>query len=442
MRRYLVFVVCFCIPYVGYGECPVGYTAFMGPGTDLVRDANGNCSQVCGADITTLATSNGYNFDLFATKNTSRAISIKFGETVCYADLIDGTTTGTINVQYGDRVYHTNPSYGYLCPSRYTLTYDCADDAVGTAPEAREINWGDLYSPPYDAKLCRRPGYSFNGWSIDSQPLTQGKVYAYEYDTDKTMVAQWVANMYGGPVLCNYCPGSTYTNSTYISGTFNDEFTPLASLSCTNPANQTLMYYRVLDAWGNDTGEVVYPGEATTWVWPGNIRLNAVWSDSSYEQLPTYTLSYSCGDGAQGTPPESREMRYNIFYIAPYSAGTCTKQGHYLKGWKIDSTSLTKGSVYNYKYTTDKTMVAQWAKNTYGGAYLCNNGTDSTDYLSATYGSTETVSETACDNGDGASPVGWQILDAWGNDTGDFIGGGSTFTWNYPYNIQLLAVWE
>lgn len=98
--------------------------------------------------------------------------------------------------------------------------------------------------------------------------------------------------------------------------------------------------------------------------------------------------------GATGTPPESKEVAYGELYTAPYDSGSCKKPGYYISGWKIDSTSRTNGYYYNYTYSTDKTMVAQWTANKYGGAYLCNNGASSNSYVSATYGDTVTPSAT------------------------------------------------
>ena len=98
--------------------------------------------------------------------------------------------------------------------------------------------------------------------------------------------------------------------------------------------------------------------------------------------------------------------------------------------------------MYNYKYTTDKTMVAQWSPNSYGAAYLCDNGTRTDKYLSGKYGSSYTPSTTVCTAADGATFAGWRIADAYGNDTGDTVASGASFTWNYPYNIRLIAVWE
>lgn len=445
MYRFLLLglVIIFVESPLAAATCPDGYTAYLGPAANLVRNANGECSELCGAGATSLNTSNGYRFDLFATKNTTPAINIALGGTTCYADLLSGATTGTLNIKSGGTTYHANISTGELCPVTYNLSYDCGTNATGTPPDSIEVAYGDLYTAPYDSGTCYRAGYYISGWKIDSTSLSNGNYYNYTYKTDKTMVAQWAANSYGAPYFCNYCAGSTATSSSYITGTFGSSFTPTASLSCTNPFNQTLKYYQVLDVWGNDTGETLTAGAATTWKWAGNIQLRAIWSDVALGASPTtYTLSYSCGDGATGTPPASHSVVYNQLYTAPYDSGTCRKDGYYISGWKIDSTSLSNGYYYTYNYSANKTMVAQWSANSYGGAYLCNNGTSNSSYITATYGGSVTPSTTVCTAAGGATFAGYKILDVWGNDTGDVVASGATLTWNYPYNIRLQAIWE
>ena len=438
MFRFVVLCMFVCMPGVLWAACPDGFTEYRGP----VRDANGNCSELCAAGISSLNISNGASFDLFAQKNTPHAIHIKSGETICYADLIDGSMSGTLNVKVGNVTYHANPDSGNLCPVTYTLSYSCGDGATGTPPESRDIVWGDLYTAPYDAGTCIKPGYFISGWTIDSTLLTRGIMYNYKYTTDKTMVAQWSVNFYGAPIVCNYCnKNTTGTSTQYVNASYNSTFTPPASPTCTNPFNKTLDGYRVYDAFGNETDVVLSPGVTTQWIWMGNVQLRAQWSGGDVEPV-YYNLSYSCGDGATGTPPDTHRVAYNQLYTVPYDAGTCIKPGYYLSGWKIDSSSKSKGSMNIYTYTTDKTMVAQWSPNSYGAAYLCDNGTTISTYLSGKYGSSYTPSTTACTAADGATFAGWRIADAYGNDTGDTVASGASFTWNYPYNIRLIAVWE
>ncbi|MBR3930312.1 MAG: hypothetical protein IKJ62_01895 [Alphaproteobacteria bacterium] len=88
------------VPMSVHAACPDGFTAYLGPESNRYRNANGDCVELCGAGITSLNTSNGYRFDLFATRNTTPAINVKHGDTVCYIDLISGQSDGTLNVNF------------------------------------------------------------------------------------------------------------------------------------------------------------------------------------------------------------------------------------------------------------------------------------------------------------------------------------------------------
>ena len=272
MFRFVVLCMFVCMPGVLLAACPDGFTEYLGPAGGLVRDANGNCSELCGSGISSLNTSNGASFDLFAQKNTPHALHIKSGETICYADLIDGSMSGTLNVKVGDVTYHANPDSGNLCPVTYTLSYSCGDGATGTPPESREMSWGDLYTAPYDAGTCVKPGYYLSGWKVDTSSLTVGNYYTYTYATDKTMVAQWAVNSYGAAYICD----NGTTISTSLSGKYGSSYTP-STTACTSSDGATFAGWRIADAYGNDTGDTVASGASFTWNYPYNIRLIAVW---------------------------------------------------------------------------------------------------------------------------------------------------------------------
>ena len=72
------------------------------------RTAWDTCEPLCGAGITTLRTSNGLIFNLYANKLTSPAVHIKTVDgTVCYVNMASGNATGAINTRIGDTIYHT-----------------------------------------------------------------------------------------------------------------------------------------------------------------------------------------------------------------------------------------------------------------------------------------------------------------------------------------------
>ncbi len=258
-----------------YAACPDGYTEYLG-GTaseNSAQNANGDCVELCDAGITSLKTSNGYIFDLFAGKNTDHAIAVMYNNVLCYADLVPGHESGTMNIGMDGAVYHTFKSAGNgMCVAGYKLSYECGDGATGTPPAAIDIAYGELYTPPYDAGTCNKPGYSISGWKIDSTSLEKGRYYNYLYSENKSMVAQYAPNIYCAPYLCN---NGTVSDS-YLSANFGATATPETNV-CTAATGATFAGWRILDVFGNATGDVVAPGASFTWRYPGNIQLQAIW---------------------------------------------------------------------------------------------------------------------------------------------------------------------
>lgn len=90
--------------------CPFGMVS-LGVVKGCDSNVTGTCwifeklRTLCGAGITKLNTSGGLSIPLYSDKSTSPSIHIKYNNTVCYADLEQGTTTGTIHVKYKDVVY-------------------------------------------------------------------------------------------------------------------------------------------------------------------------------------------------------------------------------------------------------------------------------------------------------------------------------------------------
>lgn len=67
---------------------------------------NGACEPLCTAGITSLRTSTGLIYNLYANKLTSPAIHIQQNGITCYVNLTPGGATGAINVRNNGTVYH------------------------------------------------------------------------------------------------------------------------------------------------------------------------------------------------------------------------------------------------------------------------------------------------------------------------------------------------
>ena len=67
----------------------------------------GTCASLCGAGVTVLKTGNGLNFPMYSTKQITPSINIKYGDDVCYVNLVTGAGDDAINVKYDNQTYHT-----------------------------------------------------------------------------------------------------------------------------------------------------------------------------------------------------------------------------------------------------------------------------------------------------------------------------------------------
>ena len=77
-------------------ECDSGYGQ-----TD-----SGECLQLCQAGVTEFHAGN-LMFNIYANKQTTPSINIKYNDTVCYVSLAAGSTTNAVHVKYQDTTYHT-----------------------------------------------------------------------------------------------------------------------------------------------------------------------------------------------------------------------------------------------------------------------------------------------------------------------------------------------
>ncbi len=73
----------------------------------FVLNSLGACSKLCTAGITKLNSSTGVIAPLFETAYTVPAIHVRNANGTCHADLIPGTATNAIHINYQGQVYHT-----------------------------------------------------------------------------------------------------------------------------------------------------------------------------------------------------------------------------------------------------------------------------------------------------------------------------------------------
>ena len=87
---------------------------------------------------------------------------------------------------------------------------------------------------------------------------------------------------------------------------------------------------------------------------------------AQYTADPTYTLTYSCGDGDDGTPPDQVTGIYaGNQIVAANTAPNCNNSisGYTLSGWRVSgevNDTKEPGEEFTWNYTQNKTFTAIW----------------------------------------------------------------------------------
>lgn len=455
---------------VCYATCPTGYTqrilpAALAPGS--AKNSHGVCTPLCSGIGTQLRTGNGFQFNLFASKTTDIAMGFGLNGVACYGDLILGQTNSGINVRFNDTIYHLYDNIDFDCPVPFTLSYSCGDGATGTPPDSVTVNWGDNYSVAPSAGGCSRPGYYFAGWKIDGAARTADIFYNWQYTTNKTAVASWAVDSYIAIYSCNYCDKVFGLTAPYETVSYGSTYSPKSpntsgGPSCTNAYNQQFLGYRLLDAWGNDTGTVINPGASLTWNYSSGMKLRPIWDAG--DEVPVasepvyYTLTYSCGaDSESGTVSGTDTIAYRDLYSVTPDYGTCRRMGYIPSGWKIGTATRSPYTFYQWTYTANQSATVNWVRNTFVAIYECNTGAPSSvTYKTVTWGNSftpaapgamdgETMVGPNCTTPAGMEFAGYDVLDAWGNaltDSNAFIAPGASLNWDYEQSLKFRAKWQ
>ena len=416
-----------------WAACLDGFVPWRGPDSDeFAINSKGACMPLC-SNGHGLNLSNGVSFKLFADKTTTPSLNIMTDSMTCYADAVSGSGAG-LNMSDGKQTWHLYTPIP--CSTKYTVSYSCGTGATGNAPDARIIDYGALLGLGYDYGTCYRKGYYANGWYLDGVVKSPGTYVPYDYYADKTLTIRWWPSTFVAVYLCN----THEANNMYSSATYGNRFTPIQT-PCAPPCGKKLVGFDIQDYDGSDLGRRLSVGESFVWDFENSIRLSAVWENDD-TPIQTYTLSYSCGTGATGTPPPSRTVKYGNLYTPGTDIGTCARAGYVFDGWVIESYARTDTKYYPYTYILNRELVAQWTRPSYGAAYICNNGTTNSSYISGYMGNSYKPSTTVCTAPDGMTFAGYAVQDAYGVDTGDVIAPGASFTWTYDNNIRLSAIWN
>ncbi len=148
----------------------------------------------------------------------------------------------------------------------------------------------------------------------------------------------------------------------------------------------------------------------------------------------TYTVTYSCGTGT-GTKPADATATYNTTFTP--AANTCSKTGYSFTGWLVSGTTTVVSAGFNWEYTENKTLTAQWSQNVVNITLNKNNGTGTcATSVSCDQGGTCTLPQwdaTSCNITNGN-----KIFVGWSTSSSATSG---TFTVNNANTATYYAVW-
>lgn len=363
-----------------------------------------------------------------------------------------------MNIQFGNTTYHVYDGLDYDCPVPFSLSYNCGV-GTGTAPDSQTVNWGENYTLSDSVGNCTKAGYYFTGWAIDGSSRKVNTFYNWQYESNKTAVAQWSPDTFVAIYSCNYCDTTFGTTAPYTSVTYGTSFQPVAPNAsggpeCVNAYNQPFLGYRLLDVWGNDTGVSVSPGGSFDWLYASGMKLRPNWGTGDANPTnnnTSYTLTYSCGsDATGGNISKTDTVTYRDLYSVSDDYGTCTRTGYYPSGWTIGTTTVKPYTFGTWNWTTNQTATINWVQDSYIAIYECNTGTPgATAYTSVLYGATFTpvapndTNGPECTAPTGTEFAGYDVLDARGNVLSNVptLANGDSITWNYDQGLKFRAKW-
>ena len=276
-------------------------------------------------------------------------------------------------------------------------------------------------------------GYNFGGWTgnknvrteagnTGSMTYTNAESITYVHPANATLTARWSPVKSGAITLnSNVYPGNDrtqnalYTTSTgvtapttttvysvYNTGLYSD------SAGTTDVVAANLIPSKVgytFAGFYNSAGSTQYINSSGAVQDAGK---RAVTSDNGTDTwytnwtANTYTITYNCGDGTGSLPTGSQytTATYDAQFTPP--ANTCTAPtGYQFTGWLVSGTQTTVNSAFDWQYTENKTLTAQWEPKTKAITYGCGTkpqgaSTNVTGYGpsngSAVFGSTYSLS--------------------------------------------------
>ncbi len=229
--------------------------------------------------------------------------------------------------------------YAQWTPINYTVTY--AANGGTSAPTETAKNIGDIFTV---ANGISRTGYAFNGWSDGTRNYGAGASYQVA-NTNVTLTAQWIANIYTVSYDWNGGSGSATANSSYTVGT--------SGLTLPSVGDHVKDGYAFV-GWSETRNGSVLSG---TYSPTQSGTLYAVWGSG------TYTISYNANGGTSGT--SSASVVNGSSLVLP----SATRTSYVFDGWYSASSGGTKLGNAGATYTpgASTTVYAHWVQESLYG---------------------------------------------------------------------------
>ena len=307
--------------------------------------------------------------------------------------------------------------YAQWTINSYTVTFDGNTNTGGATAAQASSSAANL-----TANGFTKTGYTFTGW--DTVSGGGGTAYAdgasYPFTTNITLYAQWSINSY--TVTFN---GNTNTGGATAAQSSN--YNVAANLTA-NGFTKTGYTFSGWDTVAGGGGTAYADG--ASYPFTTDVTLYAQWTINSY------TVTFN-GNTNTGGATAAQSSNYNV--AANLTANGFTKTGYTFTGW--DTVAGGGGTAYadgaSYPFTTDVTLYAQWAINSYTVTF---NGNTNTGGATAAQSSNYNVAANLTANGftkTGYTFTGWDTVSG---------GGGTAYAdgASYPFttNVTLYAQWS
>ncbi|MBR5411132.1 MAG: InlB B-repeat-containing protein, partial [Clostridia bacterium] len=274
---------------------------------------------------------------------------------------------------FGNAANETDTLWATWTPIQYGIHFDgnapVAGGTVNNVPGSITKTWG-VATAAIGSTVPTFTGWTFAGWSDGTNdPYAYNAVIDTDYfnfvtdanfDSGKTLVAQWTRNTSTLHLDLNGGSGITTTDITQDSGT---------TYAVPTPTAPTGMVFTGWTAVGTPNGSF----DGTTYTFPQDNGLEDT-LQAQYE-YKTYTITYQYGSTADATKDKTISGAYNETKNH-YGAADFTKIGYTLKGWAASLTDANNGTVtYTLGATidvdvfcganahTDTTLYAVWEIN-------------------------------------------------------------------------------